>query len=445
MFIEKISLENYRCFERFEMDFDPEMTVIVAKNGQGKTTVLDGISIVLGAFVSAFDHGKGPGIEASDARLLRMPEMASQEHQVPVVIRASFNGVEGEVMRELAGVKGHKTTTKDAKAFSDLGAEMMQGVRAGREVDLPIVAAYGSGRLWVTHREKKSKDTKTLTASRTRGYEDCLSRASNFKQLQEWTKMAEMAVLQEAQREDKPSVIGAQLSAIKLAVDTVLGSQGWEAFHYNLGLETLAMRPKTAEGQEVGSFDYLPVGQLSDGVRAVVSLVADLAWRCTVLNPHFGSQAPAQTSGLVMVDEIDLHLHPAWQQTVVGSLRSAFPKIQFVLTTHSPQVISTVPSEQIRIVEDGQAYSADPGTKGAKSSRVLERVFGVESRPPQDPNTKMLREYLNLVFKDDWANERAVELREELDAVFKDEEPELTRADEYIANRTWEMSLEEGA
>lgn len=444
MYVERLRLENYRCFDVFDMAFDEKLTVIVARNGQGKTTVLDGITIALGTFVAAFDHGKGLGIEPSDARLLRLAQMPNQEHQVPVVISAHFQGVEGVVRRELAGVKRHKTTTKDAKAIADLGVDLMQRVRLGESVDLPIVAFYGSGRLWVTHREKKTEKSRAVTASRTKGYEDCLSRASNFKQLQDWMKIAEMAVLQKTQGGDSPGALGAQLSAIKSAVDVVLESQGWSRFHYNLALECLAMRPlKEVTQHAMGSFDYLPVGQLSDGIRAVVSLVADLAWRCTILNPHLGESAPAKTSGIVMVDEIDLHLHPAWQQTIIGSLRTAFPEVQFILTTHSPQVLSTVASDQIRVIEGGQPFDASPGTQGAESSRILERVFGVESRPPQDTNTKMLNAYLELVFDDQWGSEQAVELRGELDAIFQGEEPELTRAEEYIANRTWELGLEE--
>ena len=93
---------------------------------------------------------------------------------------------------------------------------------------------------------------------------------------------------------------------------------------------------------------------------------------------------------------------------------------------------------------DGQnIYFAPAGTKGAEASRLLERIFGVESRPPQDENTLMLSEYRRLVYKDEWDSEKALDLRKKLDVIFQDEEPELTALDLYIDNREWEMSLEE--
>ncbi len=74
----------------------------------------------------------------------------------------------------------------------------------------------------------------------------------------------------------------------------------------------------------------------------MLALVGDIAYRCYKLNAHLGEEAPQRTHGIVMIDEVDMHLHPSWQQTVLTDLCSAFPKLQFIVTTHSPQVLSTV-------------------------------------------------------------------------------------------------------
>jgi predicted ATP-binding protein involved in virulence len=102
-------------------------------------------------------------------------------------------------------------------------------------------------------------------------------------------------------------------------------------------------------------------------------MVADLAHRCVRLNPHFGAEAAVRSPGLVLIDEVDMHLHPAWQQSVLAALRRAFKNMQFIVTTHSPQVISTVPARCIRILDGAAVASAPPGTQGAESSRVLKR------------------------------------------------------------------------
>ncbi|MGB8922932.1 MAG: AAA family ATPase [Pseudomonas sp.] len=94
----------------------------------------------------------------------------------------------------------------------------------------------------------------------------------------------------------------------------------------------------------------LKVSQLSDGIRNIVALAADIAYRCIKLNPHLGITAPHQCTGVVLIDEVDMHLHPAWQQTVIPDLLGAFPNIQFIVTTHSPQVITSVQAKCIRVL-----------------------------------------------------------------------------------------------
>lgn len=98
----------------------------------------------------------------------------------------------------------------------------------------------------------------------------------------------------------------------------------------------------------------IPLSQLSDGLRNAVAMVADIAFRCVKLNPHLRGDAALKTHGIVLIDEVDMFLHPAWQQQIIQSLRSAFPQIQFIVTTHSPQVLSTVKRESIRLLEQDE-------------------------------------------------------------------------------------------
>ncbi|MBF0477401.1 MAG: AAA family ATPase, partial [Deltaproteobacteria bacterium] len=148
---------------------------------------------------------------------------------------------------------------------------------------------------------------------------------------------------------------------------------------------------------------------------------------------------PLQLPAIVLIDEVDLHLHPRWQQRVLNDLRRTFPQTQFIVTTHSPQVITTVPEKSIRIIDKGAIFASPPGSEGAEASRMLKRVFGVEQRPPNNSVTQDLSEYLDLVHADKWDSERAQELRERLDQQFQGEEPALQEADLYIENRKWEL------
>ncbi|WP_250666481.1 AAA family ATPase, partial [Escherichia coli] len=107
-------------------------------------------------------------------------------------------------------------------------------------------------------------------------------------------------------------------------------------------------------------------------------MIGDIAYRCIKLNPHLGGDAARQTRGVVLIDEVDMHLHPRWQQIILTQLREVFPQIQFVITTHSPQVLTSVPSECIRILKDNKVYSAPPGTEGSEPERMLRQVLGLD-------------------------------------------------------------------
>ena len=223
------------------------------------------------------------------------------------------------------------------------------------------------------------------------------------------------------------------LESVGGAVNACLSLSGWKDINYSYSREELV-----AHHEQYGE---LPVALLSDGIRNMIGMVADIAFRATKLNPQLGARAATETPGVVLIDEVDMHLHPEWQQVVLQSLITAFPKLQFIVTTHSPQVLTTVPSECIRILRENKVYAAPPGTEGAEPGRLLKQVLGLQDiRPPDIQATKELKEYLALVDNDQWNSPRAQELRKILDTRYQGNEPELLEADLRIENRKWELS-----
>lgn len=171
---------------------------------------------------------------------------------------------------------------------------------------------------------------------------------------------------------------------------------------------------------------------LSDGARSVISMTADIAYRMARLNPDLGENVTLETPGVVLIDEIDMHLHPSWQQTVVNDLHKAFPKVQFIVTTHSPQVLTSVPAEDIRILhwdEDLVEIEEPSFSLGAASSQLLKDIQKVDDRPTELPIVKDLQRYLQLVSQDEWDTDEAAVLRRKLDKWAKGMEPALLRAD----------------
>jgi predicted ATP-binding protein involved in virulence len=180
----------------------------------------------------------------------------------------------------------------------------------------------------------------------------------------------------------------------------------------------------------------LPVDMLSDGLRNTISMVADLAFRACKLNPHLGERAPLETPGIALIDEVDMFLHPFWQQTIIGSLRTAFPAMQFIVTTHSPQVLSTVRRENIRVIgkdAQGTLVASQPlaMTYGEPSNDVLQSVMQVDPQPPveEKPDLLKLTEWVDKGRYDDLPT---IELMRQLTEALGEQHPQLQRLQRSI-------------
>lgn len=439
MLIRELHIQNFRRFEDLKVSFEEDLTVLVARNGQGKSSVLEAITILLGTFVGAFDLGRAKSLSARDARRSLEPGTKEPRQDWPVRVGGILNypspfilesqiPTDHRLARILSGPKS-RPTRMEVESLTLYGRYLQSTIHRADEIELPIVAYYGTGRLWKAHKNIQRKQV--LTQNRSLGYEDCLSPASNYVQVQQWMDRASRARSQELERQEGEHW-GPRLKGIQKAVDSVLEEEGWSQFAYSYDFEELSMvHPDHGR---------LAVSQMSDGVRGVVSLVADLAFRCMRLNSPLGEEAIQKTKGIVLIDEVDQHLHPGWQQRILQAIRRAFPKIQFIVTTHSPEVLTTVDSRQIRILKDGKCYGAPAGTLGAKSSRLLQTVLGLKSLRPPVNAVAELNEYLELVYTGRWKDPRAIALRQKLDALYQGEEPALVEADLQIENLEWEAA-----
>lgn len=433
--IDKLKLYNFRNFQNLEkgITFDPKLTVIVAKNGAGKTAILDAVKIAFGTFTNAFPISTSASFTNMDAHVA--PIQVGGE-QYPVILEAegiiSNEPVRWE--RRLDKQNG-RTTTKEAQVVAQYG-EFLYGKTRDRTSDttLPILAFYGTGRLWGEHRDRDDIARRSaLLETRFYGYEKAFTESSNYKQVYRWLVSALKTELTEstiAKTEDGQVIVN-QLKSVRTTVDQILGAEGWHGLHYDYAHEDLAILDKISlKNNEIVDMGRkatkLPISWQSDGVRAVFALVADIAFRCAKLNMHLGAEACKLTQGIVMIDEVDMFLHPAWQQHILLNLQNAFPMIQFIVTTHSPQVLSSVPRNCIRVISDSEIINASIETEGARAEQILEEVFGVDSRPSEVDIVKKLQEYRNLVAHGEWGTKRAMDLKDILYAKF-DSDPELSR------------------
>ena len=454
MKIKSIEIDNFRCFKKMETTFEDDLTVFVARNGQGKSSVLDAIKILLWPYVSGFDLGKQTneptGIEVCD--ILRQKTAAgNMEPVLPASIRARLTlHAKGSPIsdKRYRDSIDRRTRTKDGLGTSELkkkAAALQKNIfseKLGEDIQLPIVAYYGTGRLW-NMRKLMSDARDDNSLSRTFGYRGCLDPSSTFKYFAEWYTQifksyrdAQIIALEKniANSEEVEKRL-IPIKVVQRCINAVMTElTGWKDIRYSTQENTLTLSHET--------LGELNVDQLSDGIRNVFAVVADIAYRCLLLNPALGERAAQETSGIVLIDEVDMHLHPAWQQTILADLKKAFPKIQFIVTTHSPQVLSSIEPHNIRLLDNGRCIPYEGSTYGAESSRILEEVFGISLRADTAAKTD-LDAYLKLIQNGDYGSPKARELRAQLDKWLYGD-PILDSADMLIRRAERQKARESG-
>ena len=195
------------------------------------------------------------------------------------------------------------------------------------------------------------------------------------------------------------------IKVIQGAVDSITKeTTGWHSLQYRSSQNKQLVMRHDENG-------FIPVEMLSDGIRNTIAMVADIAYRACKLNPHLGENAAKETDGVVLIDEVDMFLHPKWQQTILKSLTDAFPKMQFIVTTHSPQVLSTVRRENIRILPEGKMPEFSP--LAHESGDALAKIMGTSPQPPM-PLLETVRAFEQLVRASQENTEEAQALRQVL-------------------------------
>lgn len=406
-------LDNYRCFKDFTIDFHDQLTVLVATNGKGKTAILDAIAVAFGTFVNSTGLARGSVFHRSDVQKIKARETKTNEMEevYPLVLEA--NGViNNEVThwsRELHKPKG-ATTTKDTKPLIQYGQDIRKKVVQKVDEILPLISYYGTGRLWGL--KKITLNKKQHETSRLSGYIDCLDPLSSYKSFESWYVdicLAELELKIEEIEKNNLDISNNEFTSIRKSIQQAVNhivekNTGWKDIVYKKRAETIVAQNET--------FGELSLMQLSDGIRNMIGLVADIAYRAVKLNPHL-ENAPKQTPGIVLIDEVDMHLHPKWQQTVLTDLTKAFPNIQFIVTTHSPQVLSTVKKEQIRILGDNVVSTPSTHSFGEDSSVLLAELMNVSPLPPLEIVEKR-KEYQRLIEDREYESPRAKQLQKEL-------------------------------
>ena len=410
MHIERVHLKNFRCFEDVEMDFHPHFNVLVGINGTGKTSILEALRVSIGSLFLSLNKSENkiavPGILGDDVRLAHL------EQQYPVVI--STTGVVGSfapggevcpiTWERSLNTSGGATRYVRAREMQEVSRRMQEAIRRGMaDVDIPLVAYFSTDRF---KKEKRHVDIEP-DGSRLRGYYNALDSLTNIKFFLDLYYTETLWELQ----------YGSRSKVLEAVNEAVMKCVRCERVLFDIKQQKLLITLSDTH-------ETLPFHLLSDGVRSVLALAMEMAFRCYLLNPHLEERAATETKGVVLIDEIDLHLHPEWQKRVIGDLRSAFPCLQFIVTTHAPLVVGSLSDGKIFSIKDNRTYDF-PLQTGKDANYILNEMGTAEM---DETLKKRLETYFILIEKGLGRSDEAVALRNELANTLGGNHTDLQRA-----------------
>lgn len=420
MKIKRLKLNHFRRFSDLEIEFDDQLTVLVARNGAGKSSILDAIATLLGSFLTRVPKVAGINPKETDFQLL------SNGKKPPYMRIAceTFEGIKWDRTEKRDQTKKTAEAIPEAKGIKDLNNYVDQFIDAdneGEAYELPIFIYYGTGR-GVFEMPQRTKGFNKIFR-RFDAFTGGLESRANFKSFVEYFYSLEKTESDRQQEARSFDIEIPELRAIRKAITAMLPD-----FSNPKGAKPAGIQVDWQVGDQTKK---LRIEQLSDGYRTTLAMVMDIAGRMAEANPEM--EDPLLASGIVLIDEVDLHLHPGWQQTILLDLMRTFKNLQFIVSTHSPQVVSSVKPKCLRVIDwidEKPSIKSVSFSEGAESQQVLMDILGLKSPRVNDlPIVQDLIHYQELVSKDLWDTQEALSLRKKLDAWGSEYEPELARLD----------------
>ncbi|MFM6200387.1 MAG: AAA family ATPase, partial [Dolichospermum sp.] len=395
MRIEELHLQNFRGFRELKLTLPPDLAVFIGSNGSGKSSILDSIAIILSQFVSLFNKTFSKFDLTEDDINIKSDTVYNIIHIV-----TDTDTITGENTK--LTWKNINSSTNDLWKLSQIeiiqntndveinnyAYKILEDIDIFPHLSLPILVYYQTNRISISSASLNDSIKDTQVINQLDGYKEAFSdKINDFRDFLYWFKEEEEYENEVRLRQDT-NFRNPRLEIIRKALETFL--EGFPNTQFS-DLHIVRVSSSREGGIRRLSKPSLVIkkngenfklDQLSDGEKTLLMIVVDIARRLAILNPSITNpwELLEKGTGIILIDEIDLHLHPQWQRIVIPSFRKTFPHCQFIVTTHSPQVLSGVNRENVFILEDSEIVET-PHTFGRDSNSILSEVMGVEKRP----------------------------------------------------------------
>lgn len=417
MYLERIHIKNYKAIEELDIDLKPGVNLLIGDNGSGKTSVLEGIAVALGGMFVNVAGVSTKNIVKNDVHLKIKPlgdSSTSVEYCEPVSAGCSLHLSKNEKftwnrVKEEVSATHTKIDNKDVCMW-------MKKLTNHADTNLPLISFQSAARAWRVKRGDFGTELKKKLDDRRCGYIGCLDSSMDVKSIQQW------CLKQQISSYTKDNGIVREYEMFKNIVASFMKEinefDQIPTIYYSPQFDELAYRDEKEE---------MPISKLSAGYQSLLWMIMDLAYRVCMLNPELKDKS--QINGIVLIDEIDLHLHPKWQWKVIEALRETFENVQFIIATHSPIVISSSKETNLVLLDKDQEITYLPDCYGYEVEDVLRYRQESVSRPK---NVKMLVDQVEDAI-DDIDFEKAEESLGKLKAVLGEDNSEYTKMADMLS------------
>ncbi|MGN0483719.1 MAG: AAA family ATPase [Lachnospiraceae bacterium] len=423
MYLEKVHLKNYKAIEDLEIELQPGINLLIGDNGVGKTSVLEGIAVALGGMFVNVAGVRAKNIVKEDVRIdVRTSGDASSTviYCEPVLVGCMLK-VSDEIKFSWNRVKEELSSTHTKIDNREVCSWMKKQTNQFDTI-LPLISFQSAARAWRVKRGDFGTELKKKLDDRRCGYIGCLDSSMDVKSIQEWCMKQEM----EAFRKEK------NVGEYEMFKDIIAS--------FMKEMSELDETPKIYFSRQFSEMAYrekgvdMPISKLSAGYQSVLWMIMDLAYRVCLLNPEL--QDKAQIKGIVLIDELDMHLHPKWQWNIIKALRTTFENVQFLIATHSPIVISSAKDANIILLDEKHEVTYLPDCYGYAVEDVLCYRQESVSRPK---NVKILIDQMNELVEDE-KFEDAEHVLEQLKQILGEDNSEFQKMKGIIedAKMIWE-------
>ena len=375
------SSQNFRNIEK-ERTFllNRHFTAFIGINGKGKSTILHALRVASGSCFLGIPNSevKSRHIHKGEIRLTESNHQLVPRFPVKVEATGKFYGSENSITwrrQWLEGKSSASTKHSDVGSIKDIAMYNYHEItkEGNDKISLPLIAFFGISRAVGAGRvTQQSRIQKLGRIIFREGYQDWDEMRAVKFHYPEWLGRYDMLLKQQK-----------EYSGTKDAFFTAIRKANPYLSQLEFSGGELWVKVKMDDEES----NLLPLSLHSDGVHYFTEMVAELAYRCIVLNGFKKDKAIDEATGIVMIDELDLHLHPKWQRHVVGDLKTAFPNIQFVVTTHSPFIVQSLKSEELIILDEQIKKDGDPDMKGIED--VAANEMGVDDVPRSEAFLEM--------------------------------------------------------